>query len=84
MDKQQKMSHKLAGYSAANTAENDHSMQVLSEFAVDINPSVQPPGAFTFTKGTSPSGFMAGAVNGLLSGTTFNNCPVNIFHQFPV
>ena len=81
LDKQRKMSNKLASFTANNNSDARHALQ---EVSVDSSAQIQPATTSNTaaTVDTCTSRCMAGAVAGLFTEVTFNNSPVNISINF--
>ena len=84
LEKQRRMSNKLAGFNPSTTTTNSYSSHPLREIV--LNSSAQPSNtAATSSRDSSAnrsSYLMAGAVGGMFTGVTFNNSPVNISINF--
>ena len=88
LEKQRRMSNKLAGFSSAVTtttnANRGSSTQVLREVTVN-SPALRTTvenNTTTINDDDSHSAFTARALGGLFSGVTFTNSPVNISISF--
>ena len=84
LEKQRRMSNKLAGFNPSTTTANSDSSHALREIV--LNSSAPPSNtAATSNRDSSASRssyLMAGAVGGMFTGVTFNNSPVNISINF--
>ena len=84
LEKQRRMSNKLAGFNPSTTTTNSDSSHALREIV--LNSSAPPSNtAATSNRDSSASRssyLMAGAVGGMFTGVTFNNSPVNISINF--
>ena len=83
LEKQRRMSNKLAGFNPSTTTTNSDSSHALREIV--LNSSAPPSNtAATSNRDSSASSssyLMAGAVGGMFTGVIFNNSPVNINFQ---
>lgn len=81
LEKQRRMSNKLAGFIPSTTTTNSDSSHALREIVVN---SSAPPSntAAISNRDSRSSNLMAGAVGGMFTGVTFNHSPVNISINF--
>ena len=84
LEKQRRMSNKLAGFNPSTTTTNSDSSHALQELV--LNNSAPPSNTAATSNrdiSTSRSSYlMAEAVGGMFTGVTFNNSPVNISINF--
>ena len=84
LEKQRRMSNKLAGFNPSTTTTNSDSSHALREIV--LNSSAPPSNtAATSNRDSSASSssyLMAGAVGWMFTGVTFNNSPANISINF--
>jgi len=84
LEKQRRMSNKLAGINPSTTTTNSHSSHALRE--IGLNSSAPPSNtAATSNRDSSASRssyLMAGAVGEMFTGVTFHDSPVNISINF--
>ena len=79
LEKQRRMSNKLAGFNPSTTITKSYSSHALWEIVVNSSALASNTAATSsHDSGANRSSYlMAGAVGGMFTGVTFNNSPVN-------